>query len=179
VARHPGGRRRRLVGWAAGEPPSRPTAHDAEPAALPAALPGPAGRVRRRDRHGRGLRGPLAPPGSPLTRSRAEQFDDLVADAVERVLRRWAAPLAGVDFAVEDVPALDGWPHDWVPLSRSFPAVGRQPARVVVYRRPVLARARGAGEDELRDLVQDVVVDEVAELLGVDPAQVDPDNDPD
>jgi predicted Zn-dependent protease with MMP-like domain len=133
--------------------------------------------ARRRDRHGRGLRGPLAPPDSPLSRTRAERFDDLVADAVERILRRWADPLAAVDFVVEDVPALDGWPHDWVPLSRSFPAVHDQRARVVVYRRPVEARVRGHDEDQLRGLVQDVVVDEVAELLGVEPELVDPDVD--
>lgn len=170
MARQPGGRRRRLVGRRAIDGPTR----DATPSA-PAALPRAGGRSRRRDRHGRGLRGPLAPPGSPLARTRAELFDELVADAVERVLRRWAGPLAGVGFTVEDVPPLDDWPHDWVPLSRSFPVVGAQPARVVVYRRPVQARGRDAGEDELRALVQDVVVDEVAELLGVDPDEVDPD----
>jgi hypothetical protein len=43
----------------------------------------------RRDRHGRGLRGRLVPDGVPLARSRAEQFDDLVLDAVEDLERRW------------------------------------------------------------------------------------------
>jgi predicted Zn-dependent protease with MMP-like domain len=148
------------------------TGRDAAPAPQPAAT-----RAPHRDRHGRGLRGPLAPPDSPLHSTRAEQFDDLVADAVERVLRRWAEPLAAVEFVVEDVPRLDGWVHDWVPLSRSFPAVHDQPARVVVYRRPIEARGRGADDEQLRALVQDVVVDEVAELLGVEPELVDPDLD--
>src|SRR5690349_15109984 len=58
----------------------------------------------RRDRHGRGLRGRLVPDGVPLARSRAEQFDDLVLDAVEDLERRWERELAGVEFAVEDVP---------------------------------------------------------------------------
>ena len=39
----------------------------------------------RRDRHGRGLRGRLVPTDIPLARSRAEQFDDLVLDAVEDI----------------------------------------------------------------------------------------------
>ncbi|MGB6612460.1 MAG: peptidase, partial [Trebonia sp.] len=43
--------------------------------------PGPRRRVRRRDRHGRGLRGRLVPPGVPLYRTRAQQFDDMVLDA--------------------------------------------------------------------------------------------------
>ena len=42
----------------------------------------------RRDRHGRGLRGRLVPAEVPLARSRAEQFDDLVLDAVEDLERR-------------------------------------------------------------------------------------------
>src|SRR3712207_8198549 len=58
----------------------------------------------RRDRHGRGLRGRLVPAEVPLARSRAEQFDDLVLDAVEDLERRWERELAGVEFAVEDVP---------------------------------------------------------------------------
>ena len=47
-------------------------------------------RRSRRDRHGRGLRGRLVPDSVPLARSRAEQFDDLVLDAVEDIERRWA-----------------------------------------------------------------------------------------
>ena len=46
------------------------------------------------------------------------------------------------------------------------------PAQIVVYRRPIEARATGA--EELSDLVHDVVVEEVAELLGVDPQVLDP-----
>ncbi|HEX9034243.1 MAG TPA: peptidase, partial [Streptosporangiaceae bacterium] len=66
--------------------------------------------MRRRDRHGRGLRGPLAPIGSPLHRSRAERFDDLVLQAVAQLEPRWDSQLAGVEFAVEEVPASDAPP---------------------------------------------------------------------
>ncbi len=62
----------------------------------------PAGR--RRDRRGRGLRGELAPRGVPLARTRSEEFDDLILDAVEDLERSWASELADVEFAVEDVP---------------------------------------------------------------------------
>src|SRR5437763_1122070 len=61
-------------------------------------------RRRRRDRHGRGLRGPLSPPGTPLARSRAQVFDDLVLDAVERLEQRWSQQLAELEVAVEEVP---------------------------------------------------------------------------
>ena len=102
----------------------------------------------RRDRHGRGLRGRLVPTELPLARSRAEQFDDLVLDAVEDLERRWERELAGVEFAVEDVPWVDHTDPDAVvldadvlddgsvPLARVLPAHrdgGREvPPRIVV-----------------------------------------------
>ncbi|TKJ16714.1 metallopeptidase family protein [Blastococcus sp. CCUG 61487] len=142
----------------------------------------------RRDRHGRGLRGRLVPAEVPLSRTRGEQFDDLVLDAVEDLERRWERELAGVEFAVEDVPWVEHTDPDevvldadvlddgGVPLARLLPAHredGREvPPRIIVYRRPLELRA---GErDDLADLVRDVVVDQVAVLLGRDPEEIDP-----
>ncbi len=127
----------------------------------------------RRDRHGRGLRGPLLPASLPAARSRAERFDDLVLDAVELLERRWAEQLAGVEFAVEEVPPSDPapWEDEVVPLGRLFPADASGPARVVLYRRPMETRASG---EDLEDLVADVVVEQVAHLLELDPEEVDP-----
>ncbi len=137
--------------------------------------PGPAGgAARRRDRRGRGLRGALVPASLPGHRSRGEQFDDLVLDAVERLERRWADQLVGVEFAVEDVPPSDPapWEHGEVPLGRLFPAQGASSTRIVVYRRPVETRA---GERALlAPMVHEVVVEQVAHLLGVEPSAVDP-----
>jgi predicted Zn-dependent protease with MMP-like domain len=130
--------------------------------------------AERRDRHGRGLRGPLVPSGLPLARSRAEQFDGLVLDAAERLDQRWSEQLAEVEFAVEDVPPSDPapWEHGEVPLGRLFPRSGGHPARIVVYRRPVETRT-----SDLRDtarLVHDVVVEQVAHLIGMEPHEIDP-----
>lgn len=131
-------------------------------------------RTRRRDRHGRGLRGLLAPSHLPISRTRSERFDDLVLDAVDRVESRWGPQLDGVEFAVEEVPP--GEPADAsadpVALARLFPAVGQLPPRIVVYRRPLEARA--TSREELRSIVHDVVIEEIAELLGVEPDMVDP-----
>jgi len=138
--------------------------------------PGPAsGRVpRRRDRHGRGLRGRLAPASVPINRTRSDRFDDLVLDAVERLEGRWADELDGVEFAVEDVPPPDtnNWSTDPVPLSRLFRAAGTLPPRIVLFRRPIEARA--ATLDDMRSLVTDIVIEEVADLLGIEPDAVDP-----
>jgi predicted Zn-dependent protease with MMP-like domain len=131
-------------------------------------------RSRARDRHGRGLRGPLVPREVPAWRSRRDRFDERVLDAVERLEQRWAQQLEGVEFAVEDIPPSDPapWEHDEVPLGRFFPAQGDLPARVVVYRRPVESRAPEG--PEVGALVHEVVVEQVAHLLGLAPEQVDP-----
>lgn len=152
-------------------------------------------RIRRRDRHGRGLRGVLAPPGVPLHRTRAQRFDDLVLEAVARLEPRWESQLSGIEFAVEEIPPPPGDATSGpVPLGRidpGSPALGRArpatvgdergrpgpstpaPPRIVVYRRPLMARAEG--EEDLGELVFDVVVEEFARLLGIDPEDVDPD----
>lgn len=163
-------------------------------------------RIRRRDRHGRGLRGALAPEDVPLHRTRAERFDELVLQAVARLEPQWEAHLSGVEFAVEEIPPPDVPPvtgRGPVPLSRLDPgsaqqpgpepggegirrevlikpdpadapagAAGPDPPRIVVYRRPLIARADG--EDDLGELVFDVVVEEFARLLGIEPRDVDP-----
>jgi predicted Zn-dependent protease with MMP-like domain len=130
----------------------------------------------------------------PAAQTRAERFDDLVLDAVEQLEERWARELQGVEFAVEDVPAVPGQSDEYdaaldedvvadetaggaVPLGRLLPAAvdargRRTPPRVVVYRRPLEARA--ADRSDLADLVHDVVVDQVARLLRLDPDVVDP-----
>ena len=132
-----------------------------------------AGR-RRRDRRGRGLRGSLLPGDLPGARSRSEQFDELVLDAVNRVSRLWGSQLQAVDVVVEDVPPPE---PDGVPLSLAEPASLDEPARIVVYRRPVESRAKGQQARE--DLVHEVVVQAVAELLGLPLDVVDPDRDAD
>ena len=123
-----------------------------------------------------------------MQRSRAERFDDLVLQAVAQLEPRWESELADVEFAVEEVPIADPVDADLlsddadpVPLARLDPARTdpgdpvrpARPARIVLYRRPLLARADG--EEELGELVFDVVIEEFARLLGLDPQAIDPD----
>ena len=120
------------------------------------------------------------PPEVPLYRSRAQQFDDLVLEAVARLEPRWETELSDVEFAVQEVPDADTAGDEGVPLARivrgspdsseaANPATG---PRIVLFRRPLLARAED--EDELSELVFDVVVEEFAEILGVEPETIDP-----
>jgi predicted Zn-dependent protease with MMP-like domain len=117
----------------------------------------------------------------PLYRSRAQQFDDLVLDAVARLEPRWESELSGIEFAVQEVPDEEIQGDDLVPvpLARIDPGEpdpqahgGAHSPRIVLYRRPLLARAED--EEELSELIFDVVVEEVAELLGLDPDTIDP-----
>jgi predicted Zn-dependent protease with MMP-like domain len=118
----------------------------------------------------------------PLSKTRGERFDDLVRDAISGLEQHWSAELEGVEFAVEDVPApgtgfdegvvADETAGGPVPLGRLLPGDKATPPRVVVYRRPLEARANDRGD--LGDLVHEVVVDQVAQLLGLDPDVVDP-----
>jgi predicted Zn-dependent protease with MMP-like domain len=124
----------------------------------------------------------------PLARTRAERFDDLVLDAVQHLEARWAEQLRNVQFAVEAVPELavlddagGGYDGDVVvddtaggpvPLGRLLPARPGHPPTVIIYRRPLEARAGDALD--LAELVHDVVVDQVARLLDVDPDVLDP-----
>ena len=125
------------------------------------------------------------PPGVPLYRSRSQQFDDLVLEAVARLEPRWETELSDVEFAVQEVPDADADTGDddddgGVPLARivrgspdiSDPGNPATGPRIVLFRRPLLARAED--EDELSELVFDVVVEEFAEILGVDPEIIDP-----
>jgi predicted Zn-dependent protease with MMP-like domain len=141
-------------------------------------LRGP-GRHPRRDRHGRGLRGRLVPASVPLARTRAEIFDDLVLDTVESLERRYSEELASVEFAVEEVPPdLNVYDTDVledgdVPLARLLPGRPGMPPRIVLYRRPLEFRA--VDRDDLADLVHDVIVEQVANLLGLDPDDIQTD----
>lgn len=124
------------------------------------------------DRHGRGVRGPLAWPPVPAMRSRASRFDELVLDAVAHLERRLGRDLRSVELAVEDVPPSD--PAPWerqAALGRAFPATRTAPARIVVYRRPIESRADG--ESDLAALIDDVVTEQVSGLLGIRPTDLE------
>lgn len=137
-------------------------------------------RGARRDRRGRGQRGPVALPG-PLTPSgvpgaptSARRFDALVLRAVNRTRERFPERVDAIEFAVEDHPLL---PDDWaqpVPYASGTPVGPGVRARVVVFRRPILTHADGAAD--LETLVLDAIVAELAELWDADPGAVDPRN---
>ena len=137
------------------------------------------GRARpsgRRDRRGRGMRGPAVVPrrpGEPEVPTSRERFDELALAIVTSVDRRWQDELGLVEYAVEDAPQIpDDWDSGTVPLSSLVRGTGATPTRMVLFRRPIEHRCENRAE--LEALLLTVVVEQMAELLGIAPEKVDP-----
>ena len=112
----------------------------------------------------------------------------MVLEALEPIELRWGSELAELDLAVDEVPEVTETSPDmvvWgdgvladtgVPLAQLVPA-GVDPeglpsrARIVLYRRPIEARARGGAD--LADLLHEVLVEQVADYLNIEPDAVD------
>ncbi len=122
------------------------------------------------------MRGPAVlpqQPGVPARPTAKERFDEVVLDIVTAIDERWHARLGLVEYAVEETPYLpDDWSSDTVPLSSLLRGSGARPTRLVLFRRPIEHRAETL--HDLEALVLTVVVEQVAELLGVDAEDVDP-----
>jgi hypothetical protein len=120
------------------------------------------------------LPGPLSPHGVPAVRSPRAEFDALVLGAVQDLERRWHDELAAVEFGVEETPLLaDADDVAEVPLASVVPAdEGGASPRVVLFRRPIELRCED--RSEVSALVLTVLVEQVAELLGRPPEEIDP-----
>jgi hypothetical protein len=114
----------------------------------------------------------------PLRRTREAAFasvlqqvaGEVVAPFPELAQLRLVVELAPPELPLEATGLVgDGSPAAQVPLARAVP--GDAPL-LVVYRRPVELRAED--RDGLAELLHEVVVEGVAELLGVNPEEVDP-----
>lgn len=122
------------------------------------------------------MRGPAvlpAVPGRPALRTPRERFDALALGIVTEIDHRWQDRLGLVEYAVEDTPQLpDDWSTTTVPLSSLVRGSGTTPTRLVIFRRPIERRCEGRAD--LEAMVLTIVVEQVAELLGIPAEDVDP-----
>ncbi len=123
------------------------------------------------------LPGPLSPRGVPLTRTPRELFDAVVLAVVRRLEERWHDQLGLLEFAVEETPLVpDDWDAPDVPLASLVPGHGAAPTRLVLFRRPI--ELRSETRTDLEAMVHTVLVEQVSEVLGIPPEDVDPDYEP-
>ncbi len=122
------------------------------------------------------MRGPAVlprVPGRPELPTARERFDELALGIVTGIDERWQDRLGLVEYAVEDTPQIpDDWTSGTVPLSSLVRGTGSTPTRLVLFRRPIEHRCET--REDLEAMVLTVVVEQVAELLGIDAEQVDP-----
>lgn len=106
-------------------------------------------------------------------RTRRALFDEIVLEVVESLDERWHAELGMVEFAVEESPLVpDDWSADTVPLSTLVRGSGTTPTRLVLFRRPIELRSETRGD--LVAMVLTVLVEQVSELIGRPPEEIDP-----
>lgn len=131
------------------------------------------------DRHARHRLRTADPHRRPSDGYRAAgllRFDRLVGEALRTVPSPVLEHLQQVELRIVEVPPADPFGSgDEVLLTRYEPATprpkrwgSREPAtdRLIIYRRPLEARARS--KPELVELIREVVIHEVAHHLGLD-----------
>ncbi|MCW2782481.1 MAG: Possibl zinc metallo-peptidase [Marmoricola sp.] len=118
--------------------------------------------------------GPLAPNRVPAYRTEAERFDLIAVSVVGDIEDRWPDQLSRMELAVEEIPLLpDSWAAETVPLASFVDETATSPPRLVLFRRPIEHRADTRAD--LEALVLTVVVEQLADFLGVTPDDVHPD----
>lgn len=106
-------------------------------------------------------------------RSARQDFDATVLGVVHRLESRWHNELGLIEFAVEETPMLpDDWDAPTVPLASLVRGSGGTPTRLVLFRKPIELRCES--RSELSALVLTVLVEQVSELLGRAPEEIDP-----
>ncbi|HLN78652.1 MAG TPA: metallopeptidase family protein [Nocardioidaceae bacterium] len=113
----------------------------------------------------------------PSTRTAREVFDAIVLGVVRRLEERWHDELGLIEFAVEEAPIVpDDWSADTVPLASLVRGTASTPTRLVLFRRPIELRCEN--RSDLNALVLTVLVEQVSELLGLPPEEIDPGYEP-
>lgn len=130
----------------------------------------------RHARHRRSLSDRRRRPVDGFRATSADRFERIVTDAIGSLPPRLATHLHGVEIAIEDIPPPT--PHEPdgpVPLCRydvAPPAAqgsgghGRAPDRLVLYRRPLEARAMS--HRDLGHLVRETLSMQIARQAGLD-----------
>jgi hypothetical protein len=125
----------------------------------------------KRDRHDRGLRGPVLPHSAPSHESTDQFFVREMREAVEDLDARLGTMLTSIKFALEEIPNKRdlAFASGHVPLGRIDQG---NPTSIVLYQRPIEMRADS--KELLQRVMRDVLAELVSLVTGLRPDDVDP-----
>jgi hypothetical protein len=132
----------------------------------------PEREIIRRNRHGRGARGPVTGPHLPVLQGRIDFFEMTVASCADYLKGLWPDDLAEVHFEVAAAPAGALGPRE---VERWAVDAGHR--RITLFRVPIERLSKLHRNDELhrRLVIESCVFRAVAEYLGKDPWDLAPD----
>ncbi|AJM78006.1 metallopeptidase family protein [Rathayibacter toxicus] len=129
-----------------------------------------------RNRHGRGIRGPVTGPHLPPLQTRSDFFELAIGSAIDYLRGTWPEELTDIHIDLATVP--DGDPTRWRETGMARWDVDHSSRRITLYRVPIerLAKVHRRDEWHQRMLIEGYVFRAVAELLGRDPWDITPDH---
>lgn len=128
--------------------------------------------LTKRDRHSRGLRGPLVPHAAPIHVKPDEAFERMLTLAVEDFGIRLGRELENIEISLEEIPNY----RDLTLAEKTVP-LGRielgNPTKIIIYQRPIEIQSKSSfGTDRL---IRDTLADLIGLATGIRPIDIDPD----
>lgn len=128
--------------------------------------------LANRDRHDRGLRGPLIPHVAPIYENPSKTFERMLTHAVEDFGVRLGNELEHLEIRLEEIPNN----RDLTLAENSVP-LGRieigNPTKIVIYQKPIELRCKNL--NAIDRLIRDTLADLIGLAIGIRPSDIDPD----
>lgn len=128
--------------------------------------------IVNRDRHNRGLRGPLVPHVAPIYENPSKAFERILTHAVEDFGVRLGDELEHLEISLEEIPNY----RDLTLAENSVP-LGRiefgNPTKIVIYKKPIETRCKKI--NAIDRLTRDTLADLIGLAIGIRPTDIDPD----
>ncbi len=128
--------------------------------------------LANRDRHDRGLRGPLIPHVAPIYENPSMAFERMLTHAVEDFGVRLGSEIENLEISLEEIPNY----RDLTLAENSVP-LGRieigNPTQIVIYQKPIELRCKNF--EAIDRLIRDTLADLIGLAIGIRPTDIDPD----
>ncbi len=129
------------------------------------------GNLARRDRHSRGLVGPLIPHTAPSYLTPTQTFEELLKLAIEDFSIRLGSDFEQIEITLEEIPSFRdlALAEDSVPLGRLERI---NSIKIVIYQRPIEIRCKDL--IKLDRLIRDTLAELIGLALVLRPIDIDP-----